>query len=128
MPSSLRRACLGAALVLLAAGGAQAKGASGDSQAADRAYCNSADYQGDRKACLREAAAVRGKAGARHTTSSGNTDYQANALRRCERQPEDARAACAARVQEAGSGSVQGGGILREHREVITSPAPAASH
>ena len=85
----------------------------------DRAFCASAQAYQDRQACLKEAA-QRGQL--------TQADYQRNALTRCERQPADARAACEARVRDQAnvSGSVLGGGVIREHRETITLPATPA--
>ena len=56
--------------------------------------------------------------------------YRANALARCDRVPPADQAECRKRIEDGSkSGSVEGGGVLREHvtREVATQPARPAS-
>lgn len=69
----------------------------------------------------REAAAVRQQERQGDMGHMGHMDqYQRNALARCEvfKTPED-RHACMERVRQPGSGSVEGGGILREYTQEI---------
>jgi hypothetical protein len=83
----------------------------------------------DRTACLREAGAAREEARRGGLTSASTTDYQRNALARCQVQPPTERAACEARVLGTGrtsvEGSVLGGGLLRE---TVTLLPPAPVH
>lgn len=86
------------------------------------AKCN--DPRVDRTACFREAAAAQEAQRRGTLTSTGG--YDQNALRRCQRQPESARAACEQRVLGTGDtevrGSVQGGGKIRR----TETPVPAS--
>lgn len=82
---------------------------------ADRAACNSGQSNQDRATCLKEAAAALKES--RRGRLNGNEDtYDQNALTRCNKLPEDDRDACQRRVKGEGttSGSVEGGGVLRE--------------
>lgn len=86
--------------------------------------CNSGQTQQDRDTCLREA---RNAQAARKQGSlvHPNEDYQTNALARCDvfKGGED-KAACEARVMGYGSasGSVAGGGVLRQVETVVVPP------
>ena len=94
---------------------------------ADRKACLSGKTDQTIDSCLKEAKAVL-------TERPGANPYvspeqmQRNALIRCEALTGEERSACVARMQGAGtvSGSVAGGGVLRElvTTEVVTSPAP----
>ncbi|MDM0020661.1 hypothetical protein [Variovorax saccharolyticus] len=76
---------------------------------------NCEDPRVDRTACYREAAAAQEAKRQGLLNSPGG--YDKNALARCQRQPESARAACEQRVLGTGNttirGSVQGGGKIR---------------
>jgi len=89
----------------------------------DRAACDG--VQQDREACRREAGAARQEA-QRGGLTSGDQAEQ-NALARCQLlQPAADRADCEARVRGAASstsGSVMGGGVIRE----TVTPAPSPS-
>lgn len=91
----------------------------------DRAACDG--VQQDREACRREAGAARQEA-QRGGLTSGDQAEQ-NALARCQLlQPAADRADCEARVRGAASstsGSVMGGGVIRE--TVTPAPAPSPS-
>lgn len=80
----------------------------------------------DKDTCMTEArrALAARKKGALQTDTSATT--AANARKRCEVMTGDDKAACLARMDARGStsGSVAGGGILRE---VVTPVAPSAS-
>ncbi len=126
-----RIALIGAA-ALLAAGATTAQvaagttgiDASGNTQS-ERAACLSGTTQQDRATCLREAsnAAADKRAG---RLDSG-TNYAANALARCDVLSGEDKAACQARMAGRGStsGSVAGGGVLREVETVVV-PAGTA--
>lgn len=82
----------------------------------ERAACIAGATGQAQSTCLREAAAARAEA--RHGALDGtpSSTYAANALERCRPLPDADRAACEARMRGAGTvtGSVEGGGILRE--------------
>lgn len=87
----------------------------------EMANCVSGNTSQDQDSCMREARAAlsefkRGVWGRPEET-------EANARQRCEVHQGQPREACEARMRGEGkvSGSVEGGGILRE----ITTPAPA---
>ncbi len=93
-----------------------------------RARCLSGQSHQDRATCLREAAAARDES--RRGGLTGSDNYRANALARCDRVPPADQAECRKRIEQgATSGSVEGGGVLREHvtREVAPQPARPAS-
>lgn len=93
----------------------------------DRAHCLAGDSGEDRDTCLREAAAALQEAQRPPETRSAEpaSDYQANALARCQvhRNPED-RQSCELRMRAPASGSIPGGGLLREATETVYPPAP----
>ncbi|KAF1020232.1 MAG: hypothetical protein GAK30_02656 [Paracidovorax wautersii] len=74
----------------------------------------------------REAGAAAAEARRGNLKDQGQ-DYRANALQRCAPLPADLRGDCESRVRGEGqvSGSVQGGGILRETVTTTIVPAPA---
>lgn len=92
----------------------------------DRAACLRSGAQHERSSCLREAGAVRAEA-LRGRTAGRDTPetWAQNALLRCQRQTGDNVAICERMVRGEGlqSGSVAGGGVIREL--VTTIPAPA---
>lgn len=116
------RIALAAALLAVAGGAATAADARHEDQ---RAACLQRP-QAERDSCLREAAAARQalRKGALDTDAS----YESNRIRRCEPVPASERDACIRRARGEGavSGSVEGGGILREYREITLPPAVAA--
>jgi hypothetical protein len=83
----------------------------------------------DRATCLREAAAARDEARKGNLTS-GDGQLRKNAKDRCKVLSGDERADCIARMNGEGttSGSVGGGGILREKVTIVpgkpAEPAP----
>ncbi|MDR3452039.1 MAG: hypothetical protein P4L96_04435 [Rhodoferax sp.] len=80
----------------------------------DRAACNAGQSNEDRATCLKEAGAALQAARRGGLTSAGPTDYQRNAMRRCNEQPAESRDDCVARMQSPAQGSVEAGGLLRE--------------
>ncbi len=92
---------------------------------AERASCDG--VQQDRAACLREAGAAKQEAARGGLTSDGRAGNNANAMARCDLQPAADRADCEARLRGAAgsttttSGSVMGGGVIRE----TVTPVPA---
>jgi len=96
--------------------------ASGNARS-ERSACLSGATQQDTATCLRESAnaAADKKAG---TLNNHGREFQANAVERCKPLSGDAQTACVARVLGYGSasGSVPGGGVLRE-TETVAIPA-----
>lgn len=86
--------------------------------------CRSGRTPQDRETCLREARnaqAARKQGQLRHPSE----DYEANALARCDVfKDSEEKAACEARVMGYGNvtGSVAGGGVLREVETVVMPP------
>ena len=90
----------------------------GDAQRAyqrDRAACMSGQTSQDRATCLREASAALQET-RRGNLDDGQAQFERNRLLRCDRQPPEDRHDCVRRMSGEGftSGSVEGGGILRE--------------
>ncbi|MDM0046235.1 hypothetical protein QTH91_17215 [Variovorax dokdonensis] len=89
----------------------------------ERATCDG--VQQDKAACLREAGAAKEEASRGGLTNPADAKVDANALARCQMQPAADRADCEARVRGSGasssSGSVMGGGVIRE----TVTPVPA---
>ena len=113
-------ACLGAS-----ASAAPTTGTAGSRYQQERANCLSGETAESRSDCLREAGAARAE-GARLGSGESEELYEHNARLRCQRLPDEYRRACLARMEGQGttSGSVEGGGLLRElvTREVGTPP------
>ncbi|MET0542083.1 MAG: hypothetical protein ABWZ88_10035 [Variovorax sp.] len=93
--------------------------------AAEQSKCDG--VQQDKAACLREAGAARQEAGRNGLTSAGPSGNATNSMARCDLQPAADRADCEARLRGAPgsttttSGSVMGGGVIRE----TVTPVPA---
>jgi len=87
----------------------------------DRADCNSGIAGPDKAACLREAGAAlqEAKSG---KLADANTNFESNKVARCSYLREPDKSYCVRRMNGEGtaSGSVEGGGILREL--VVTVP------
>jgi hypothetical protein len=92
----------------------------------DRAKCLSGQSQEDQATCLKEAGAARDEARRGQLTEDG-TAFRKNAKERCDVLTGDEQRDCIARAHGSGtvSGSVEGGGILKETHTIV--PAPAAS-
>ncbi len=131
-----RRAALTFGLVVAAALAAwaphSAKAAGADASAqqrykAETAACAGKTNAEDRKTCMKEAGAAKEEA-ARNGLAKPAATYGANAKARCDALPGDQKTACLARMGGAGttSGSVEGGGVLRELtvRTPASAPAP----
>jgi len=120
--SSLLAATAAAAQVAGAAPGTSGIDDSGNFRSEVQA-CKSGETQQDRSTCLQEArnAQAARKQGA---LVHPHEDYQANALARCDVFKGEDKAACEARVMGYGSasGSVAGGGVLRQVETVVVPP------
>ena len=94
----------------------------------DRAACLSGRSAQDQATCLREAGAAL-QAARRGDLSSGEGDLKQNAQERCKVLAGAERSDCLARVRGEGmvSGSVEGGGILRETVTIVPAPSTSAS-
>lgn len=90
----------------------------------DRAACLRSDSQHERTSCLREAAAVRAQSKTRTPMMNSSPESRLqNALKRCTELPPENKAICERMVRGEGSvsGSVEGGGLIRE----LVTPVPA---
>jgi hypothetical protein len=85
--------------------------------------CMSGRTQEDQATCLREARNAQADK-QRGVLDNENAQYQANARARCDVLTGEDKAACQARLMGYGetSGSVAGGGILREVETVVLPP------
>ena len=89
------------------------------------------EVQQDKPACEREAGAARQEAARGGLTTGSGPAQDANALERCQQLPAADKADCEARIRGAAgsstSGSVMGGGVIRETvtPTPATAPAPA---
>lgn len=92
----------------------------------ERAACMSGQSNQDRATCLKEASAALAEA-RRGGLADGDGQLRQNAKDRCTALTGDERTDCMARMRGEGtvSGSVGGGGVLREKRTI--EPADAAA-
>lgn len=124
-----RRLVLAAALIVTGASDALAQATAPVGTPAreqqERASCDG--VQQDKAACMREAGAARQEAGRGGLTGGSGAALDANALERCKQLPGAEQADCEARLRggvgSSSSGSVMGGGVIRE--TVTPVPAPA---
>ena len=133
MPSALHlvRRSIGVGIIAMVCGQAFAVGVQDRSEKlrrfeADSQACRSGKSAQNFDTCMKEAKAVLAeRAGSNPTVST--EQLQRNALLRCDALTGDEYTACAARMRGEGmvSGSVAGGGILREI--VITEVVPLDS-
>ena len=93
----------------------------------ERAQCQNVPAE-SRAACLREAGAAQDEA-RRGKLADASTDFERNRLARCEYLSGLERGYCIRRMNGEGtvSGSVAGGGILRELVVPVPVPVPADS-
>lgn len=123
------RQLLTVAVSLLAISGAQAAEVTGYGNAQtryrqDMAACNSGTSYQDTATCrieAKNALAEARRGGFRSSPNDGSDQYQRNAMQRCNALKGDDRGDCESRVRGEGksSGSVGGGGMLRETVTVI---------
>lgn len=117
-----------AATAQVATGGAHTGGidASGNYQSEVQACMNGRTQQ-ERDTCLQEARNARADK-QRGVLDNSGAQYDANAKARCEPLTGEEKAACHARVMGYGntSGSVAGGGVLREVETVVVPPGASS--
>ena len=114
---------LGAATAQVAS--AQSSGIdSSGSYVQERAACVTGNTQQDSATCLREAANAAADKRKGEITAAPQPQLVANAMQRCEALGGEDHAACAARVLGYGnaSGSVAGGGVIKEVETVVVPP------
>ncbi len=89
---------------------------------AEKTDCIEGQSHQTRATCLKEASAALAESATKAAVSAP-ADYEQNALIRCQTLPVDERDACQRRIAGEGSssGSVEGGGVLRE---VVTPESP----
>jgi hypothetical protein len=89
--------------------------------------CMAGRTQQDRDTCLQEARNARADK-QRGVLDNASGQFQANAAARCEPLSGEEKAACRARVMGYGdtSGSVAGGGILRQVETVVLPPGQSS--
>ncbi|MFT3720756.1 hypothetical protein [Pseudorhodoferax sp.] len=97
---------------------------SSGSYASERAACLEGATPQARDTCLREAANAAAARKSGELRSPGAQQMAANAMRRCDALGGEDHAACAARVLGYGSqsGSVGGGGVIRQVETVVVPP------
>ncbi|WP_313083478.1 hypothetical protein [Pulveribacter sp.] len=120
--SRLTTVACSAALLMFGAA-AQAAGNTGEVRSnfqQERASCAHVP-EASRAPCLREAGAAAQAARNGQLTSPGDSTYQQNAMARCEVfKTQEGKADCQARMRNrAASGSVEGGGVLREATTLV---------
>jgi len=83
--------------------------------------CLSGNTQEDRATCLREARNAHAEKIRGRLDNGQQSRFEANSVARCDVQTGDDKAACKARVMGFGdsSGSVAGGGVLRQVETVV---------
>ena len=93
---------------------------------AERARCMSGATGQDQASCLRSAGAAY-EAIKHNRLQDPNTNFRENALARCKALPAADQADCESRVDGAGmaSGSVKGGGVLKETVTTTVGPTTA---
>ena len=122
-PISFRTLALAATSVFFCVGPVMAASASAEAQARyrqDMAVCNSGQSNQDQATCRTEARNALAEA-RRGGLTDAPGQYEANSTQRCSALKADDRSDCEARMRGQGSatGSVAGGGILRETVTVV---------
>lgn len=90
----------------------------------ERAACLSGATQQAQETCLREATNAQAERRKGGLDTQGQDQRAGNAMRRCDALSGEDHAACAARVLGYGnqSGSVAGGGVIKEVETVVVPP------
>ncbi len=130
-PSNISKCVLAIAVTFgglsIGATAAVAADASGNYQK-ERAACMNGQSQQDRATCLKEAGAARGEA-KRGNLNDGSASFQQNAQLRCSALPTADQDDCMSRARGQGtvSGSVGGGGVIKETVTIVPAPMPSGS-
>ena len=92
----------------------------------ERAWCMANTSGEEQATCLKNSGAAQAEK-RRGTLDNNGGNFDANAMQRCNVLTGEDRAACQARVAGLGSasGSVQGGGILKQVETVVLPPGNA---
>ena len=87
----------------------------------DMAVCNSGQSNQSKATCVREAGAAREEARRNRLNDAiPQSQYEKNALNRCNELPGKDKDECIARMKQGTvSGSVEGGGVIRELRTTV---------
>lgn len=113
------------AVFLAAMGGAHAaqpQASKSSTYTQERAVCDSITSPESKAACIREAGAAQQASRAGQLSSATSGAYEQNAVQRCSafRDPSE-QADCVGRLKnETTSGSVSGGGVLRQTETPVT--------
>ena len=93
----------------------------------ERAWCMANTSGEEQATCLRNSAAAQAEK-RRGTLDNNGANFDANAMQRCHVLTGEDRAACQARVVGLGSatGSVQGGGVLKQVETVVLPPGQSS--
>ena len=139
-PSTLSpsRICFASALLamslpVLAQGASPGKASIEANYQRDRAACAAITVPADRTNCLRDAGAARAQALRIGQSTPSNEELTRNAVQRCQQQPSsEQRVICERMARGEGkvSGSVQGGGVIRElvtQEKLPPPPSPPLS-
>lgn len=125
--SALRRLTLVASTALVCIASVQAASPNALTQAQERyrkdiAKCINGDSNQNVATCRREAGSALAEA-KRSTLQTNSTQYQSNALKRCEVHEGDDRVACEARINYQGDVTIgaEAGGLLR--KSITVKPA-----
>lgn len=93
----------------------------GSNYSQERAVCDSITSPESKAACIREAGAAQQASRSGHLSSRDSGSYEQNGIQRCSsfREPSE-QADCVSRVKsDTTSGSVSGGGVLRETETTV---------
>lgn len=125
-PVQLMSACAAASLLLFTGAAMAADGSDAQQRYRDeRAACMNGASNQDRATCLREAGAALQES-RRNGLAHGTTrELGANRMQRCDALPDQDRGDCQMRMNGQGStsGSVMGGGMMRELERPVPAPA-----
>ena len=93
----------------------------------ERAWCMANTTGEEQATCLKNSAAAQAEK-RRGTLDNNGANFDANAMQRCTVLTGEDRAACQARVAGLGSasGSVQGGGVIKQVETVVLPPGKSS--
>jgi hypothetical protein len=128
----LASALLAMSLPVLAQGASPDKASIEANYQRDRAACAAITAPADRTNCLRDAGAARAQALRAGTRTASPEELARNAVQRCQQQPPEQKVICERMARGEGnvSGSVEGGGVIRElvtQEKLPPPPSPPLS-